>query len=264
MIPVARGVASPYESRRWLECDTRLSGVSEDVARLSNLYTHLFIRLPRLIALVRKLREGNCDPKIKHQATQVAIVCAKLQDWETESRLLHQVRVARTKDPDTAGITGTSFHFRHQCCWAEICYWQTRIITNWLCLKLLDLNVLPSDTFDHEKLLAENIRMAKNLIMSWEFGSTASGLSMSALRVGLIALWSVTLSMGNVNKAFPISKLRQWIRQSYNLLHHQNYLFTEADLDQAADLLVGGPLKGILVESVQCTARLQCQGNTIK
>jgi hypothetical protein len=259
VIPVARGVASSYESRRWLGFDTRLSGVSEDVARLSNLYTHLFIRLPRLIALVRRLRQGSCDPKISYQARQVAAVCAQLQDLGAESRLLHQVAVRQTTDPRTAGITATSFHFRHRCCWVEICYWQTRIIANRLCLKLLDLKALPSTAFDRQKLSAENIRMAKNLIMSWEFGSRASGLSMSAFRLGLVALWSVTPSMRNVNKAFPIATLRQWVRQNYNLLHQQDYLFSEADLDEAADLLIGGPLKGILVETTLSAEGLQGQ-----
>ena len=260
MIPVARGIASPYECPRWLDCDTRLSGVSDDVAKLSKLYTHSFIRQPRLIALVRKLRQGCDDEKIKYQAMQVAMLCAQLQDCEAENRLLHRLSVQQTKNPSTAAITGMSFHFRHQCCWAEICYWATRIITNRLCLKLLDLNAVPPNTFDREQLLAENVRMAKNLIMSWEFGSTASGLSMSSLRLGLIALWSVTPSMGNVNKAFPIAKVRQWVRQCYNSLHHQNDLFSEADLDEAADVIVGGPLKGILVKSVLTAEGLQDQG----
>jgi hypothetical protein len=127
-------------------------------------------------------------------------------------------------------------------------YWQTRILVNMVCLKLLDLIGLPAEQFDQEQLVAENRRMAKNIIMSWEYISRAGGLAIWALRIGLIALWSVTPLMRPSNQGLPVATLRQWVRQRYNAMHRQTYAYSEASMDEAADLLVGGPLQGFLVD----------------
>jgi hypothetical protein len=209
----------------------------------------MFIRLPRLIALIRRLRLQDSDLKIKWQAIHAGLACAELQDHEAESCLLHRVGVKPTSNPDTTRIIPTSLYFDSVMSFQmAIYYWTTRIFTNRLCLKLLEVIQLQGWALDPEDLVAENIRMATNILMSWEFATTAAGLGMWPLRLGFIALWSVTPYMKSVSKDVTISGLRGWVRQTYNALHRQECRYSEADMDEAADLLVGGPLKGFLVE----------------
>ena len=251
LIPVAKGVPSPFESKRWLECETSFSGDSPEVAKLTKLYTHILIRLPRLIALVRRLRVGDTNSSVESQAARIAMKCVELKDCEAESQLLHHINVRRTTDPDTARVTSTSLYFNKAAHFSTaIFYWHARILTNNLCLKLLETNALPPKALDRDKLVAESRRMAQNIIMSWEYISKTGGFAIWTLRVGLIAVWSVTPLMERLNDRPTVATARQWLRQRYNALHRQTYVFTEAGMDEAADLVVGGPLRGFLVDLV--------------
>ena len=220
----------------------------DEVARLVRLYTHIFIRLPRLIALLRELRERGPTPTVHWQATHAALVCADLTDSEAESYLLHHVGVRPTFNPETARVTATSLSFNDRISFhTATYYWSTRILTNRLCLKLLEVVELPRKTFDPERLVAENTRMATNILMSLEYAATAGYLAGLALRIALVALWSAIPYMKGSNTE---TTLRQFVRRCYSRLHHHHQLLSEAKLDEAADLLVGGPLKGFLVDFV--------------
>jgi hypothetical protein len=141
--------------------------------------------------------------------------------------------VKPTSDPNTARITPTSLYFgRGVSFQMAIYYWATRIFTNNVCLKLLEFGVVLTGPLDFGQLVAENIRMANNIVMSWEFGSTGGGMAMVAL-------------------SFSEGVLREFVRRSYTTIHCHERQFSEAEMDESTDLLVGGPLRGFLVDFVR-------------
>lgn len=97
--PCVMGVPSPFEAPRWLDADPVL--LAEDeltapwkvVSRLRKMSNQLFIRLPRLIMLVKGLQ---VDPD-REKVTE-AIILAKdlleIEDIDAESAILHHVRVS--------------------------------------------------------------------------------------------------------------------------------------------------------------------------
>jgi len=52
-------------------------------------------------------------------------------------------------------------------------------------------------------------------------------------------------------KGLSISDLRSWILARYNDLHHGSKTFTYEQMNQAAELLQGGPREGFLMKVIQ-------------
>lgn len=96
--PCVEGTASPFETQRWLQAEPvvmtrdKLRTPSQVVARLRKLSMELFIRLPRLIKMVKSIL-ADPNPEEIDSAIALAKELLKIEDVEAESALLHNVTV---------------------------------------------------------------------------------------------------------------------------------------------------------------------------
>ena len=161
--------------------------------------------------------------------------------------------VQKTAHPADAYVVPFSFYFEDNSRFAWIVmYWQTRIFIQKAYLKLREI------AGDHaclrytsDWLEAENIRTAKNLLMSWEYAFTAGAAGFWALRLAFIAIWGAVQDVDQYGKNLPSSKVRTWLLQRYSDLHRGEAQFTAAQMDEAVGLLLGGPLRGFLTD-IRC------------
>lgn len=114
---VAEGLPSPFEGAEWITAGPayRTDGLLPGVVQLRNLAQRAYVRLPRLIALIRRVRETPSDlfdREVLNQATTLAIQLNDLQDTEAESQLLHRVHVYQTKDYQAGPFVPYSLCFK--------------------------------------------------------------------------------------------------------------------------------------------------------
>jgi hypothetical protein len=97
--PCVEGVASPFEAPRWLKAEPvvmtrdKLRTPWEVVAKLRKSGMELFIRLPRLIKMVKSIL-ADPNPEDIDAAIALAKELLTMEDVEAESALLHHVTVS--------------------------------------------------------------------------------------------------------------------------------------------------------------------------
>ena len=245
--PLALGQPSPFEKEHWLACEpVRRSTLPAEVAKLRHISNQLFIRVPRLVVAVRTLRTTP-----SYQASRLANELAEdllaLRDDEAESQVLHRVNVAKTKHPADSYITPVSFKFNTLADFEGAAfYWQTRVMVCRLCLKVAAID--QNTTIETDKVRSDAARMATNIVMTWQFAYGQGIYGVFCALMAMMSLLGVVID-GIQVRSLPIPKMRQWVVQRIDdLLAPWPERRTEAELEEACDLLVGGPLKGMWVE----------------
>ena len=91
---VASGTASPFDDPRWLQLKpvNRTETLITEVSRLMQLSFQTFLRLPRLMACVRSLRNEAGQASIT-STLELAQQLMLLGDADAESKLLHRVHI---------------------------------------------------------------------------------------------------------------------------------------------------------------------------
>jgi hypothetical protein len=215
------------------------------------VYKNLHICLPRLVAVVREVRsDGDACERLKViEAFQLASTLNLMEDTPMEDRCLHAVTVAPTANITDRMACSHSFWFPSEGLFSTaVAYWHTRIFTHRLCLELQRLcSAPPGLEFDEDKLIGENKRLANNIIMSWGYAANTSGIGVWAMRLGLLAVWAATRDIKGDwwRISLPLARLQYWILRRYCDLHNDTKTFTADEMDEAADLLAGGPLQGM-------------------
>ena len=251
--PVLLNQPSPYEQKLWIELSPPIVyAVDKDSASLRRSSHRLFIRLPRLIAAVRKLRNGDTDMASYQEAVELARDLLSLNDLDTESALLHRVSICKTAGVDSLVIP-CSFQFPNcQSHEAALYFWTTRIILHRLALQLCALNLptfRPTSIFSSE-LSAQNLRYAANILIALHYARTTGRMSTFRMFFPGLALWSVTCDCGVLLRNTATSLIRPMILRAYHELVRKSYgpqTLCAEDLDEAAELLRGGPIVGLLV-----------------
>ncbi|KAK5722720.1 hypothetical protein LTR15_005952 [Elasticomyces elasticus] len=126
--PTFAGIVSPFEDPAWLDMElVQLRDVSEKLVRLRRVNHQLFIKLPRLIAGVRALRNGEMEILAEVMALSDELMA--LEDKEAETWLLHRVRIVNNRDSgDKVIVACFSFEFPVlEEMDVAICYWQTHL-----------------------------------------------------------------------------------------------------------------------------------------
>lgn len=231
------------------------------------VWKNLYIRLPRLIATARELRRLGtaCPEAVRGRAYELAQDLLVLKDADAERGLLNAVKIATTPNASDREIVSHSYLYTVDGTFSgATAYSQTRIWAHRLYSKLQRLEgALPCEgvTASIEDLIAENKRMATNILMSWTFATFSGGIGLWSMRLGLLAVWAVThdikqddpggFETAEWSPGLSMLKLRSWLLQRYRDLHMKTRIFRGEELDEASDLLVGGTLKGFLLDILQ-------------
>ena len=255
---IALGVASPFDESRWIDLEPAeamsTTMASPGILKLKQLNYKLFVRLPRLIALVRLLRNGDEEAPIQ-QIAELASQLLLLEDRSAENALLHQVRVIKTVNHAENIVVPYSFEFRSIADHGPaIFYWEARLILIGLCLTLLGLQTHLSTSYppllglDMEKLKEEQLRAVSNIFMSVQYAFGRGMVARQGLNQAFTVCWGALSDMEDY-RGVPLSVVRYWILQKAPHAYGVWIPNLEAsDLDDLCDILRGGPIGGRLVE----------------
>lgn len=249
-IPVARGQISPFDDPRWYTLEPAgASTLPSELARLKLLGNQLMIRLPRLIIWTRSLR-AQSDETTFEEAIALADELSRLQDLDAESKMRHRIKVISTTHPDDAAFIPFSFHF-HSLADLEtmVIYWKYHLILGKLRLKLRQLD--PGYALEVEKLRRSMERMGVNVMMSHQYACDrqqyAHTRGVVAMSTGWTAVWGLWDDR-DVFRGISREEWRRWCRERINeSIAIWGFQSGEEMVDEASDLLVGGPLKGMFV-----------------
>ena len=229
--------------------NVQLSSIA--AVRLRKVSYQLFIRLPRLIALVRILRDRTDMDYLCHVLALTEQLSA-LKDADSENQLLHAVNFTKTRHPADACIIPVSFRFNRPADFRTmVYYWQTSVLLQRLCCKLHYMFPDQAD-IDPEAAKADTVRMSSNLLMSWEyaygysaFGAVGSGAGANAFGIAMIALWGCLADVDTF-RGQSSAMTRAWVLYRFQDLLRGAVKLSAEDMDEMAELFVGGPVSGVI------------------
>ena len=247
-----RGVASPLEA-----LDSAYYKYPDDTAvtaerKLRALANELYIRLPRLVTLVRAAQlwelKGSLEPAL------LASVLLRLKDDLAETELLHRVNVKNnaTKSARSASLTNCYFHFQTVADYeAIVSYWEARLMLIRLCWQ-----IHATDTSEpyllplQSQIQADVRRISSSLLMSAEYGRTLKVRGRRRLfALSMITVWA---PLGQLSAVLPVGKDcksgRDWLLAKTNEALVGHTALTARDMDEAAELFVGGAPTGVYAQ----------------
>lgn len=209
------------------------------------------IKLPRFVVLLRSLHKPATKEMVRSETLDIVSQLLLLEDRAAESRVLHNVNVIRTTDPLTADISQYSMHFKDYNEYKVISsYWTARMLLLRSCEKAYGLTGVP---FDRAELRQEESRIAKNIIMSWEYAASFQRFFCTDTSLPLFALWGNMMNCCSDFQGTPVETVRAWILRRCNEpqmcwgVQPRN----ARQLDKIALVLQGGPLEPAFFASLR-------------
>jgi hypothetical protein len=263
-----QGTPSPFESvARAYFANNRIGYSDSDRAQLKALGSELFIRIPRLVGLVRSLRlQPSPQNQLLLDVLRLSKSLLRLQDPQAEGRLLRNIKVRPSSDPDATSPLRQSLHFASVDDFEALAYyWQNRLSLLRLEQRLHDMSVasdVQADNTDEPGVsfrsslrprANEMFRLVKNILMCAEYAGTLPLRKHDRLFAhAMVVVWGVMMEM-------PVTLSHIWHREgtgplSELLIRRVNITLaaksdlTVEDMDMAADIFVGGQPKGRFVE----------------
>ncbi|KAF2485562.1 hypothetical protein BDY17DRAFT_308922 [Neohortaea acidophila] len=238
-LPIAQGVASPFDDGltarlKWTS-PTR-SPTSQEVC-LRQIAHELFVRLPRLIAGTRSLRNG--DGADRDSVLNLAADLCELHDPDTETWFLrHKTTYVHTVEVYREHVGDYSLSFPSLSEWeCMVVYWETHLVLFRLCYELSRLAPMGHPTVRKFKNHAYQDGMAQAILMSWTFVHQRCNTGLGTrIKTALIACYSVMRLKATWHGS--VATLRQWINQ---VLHKDGAL--NPDAADIGDALAGGAIQ---------------------
>lgn len=247
-----RGLVSPLESldRMYCDpCDILRPSAERKIRAIGN---ELCVNLPRLIALVRMVCEQHTSSVTVSSALSLIGELLRLENEKAENEYLYYVGTAKTAQAVNFEISEYSLQFQAISSFeAGLYYWHTRSTALRLCRRLraffgtmCNVYSLPTDLEIKEELE----RCASNILKTAEFAQTLTARKRRRLfGQSLIACWGIYKDYPDIfSSDEQLKSVRTWLVESLNMiLLGSNSALTEQDMDDAAELFAGGPLRGM-------------------
>jgi hypothetical protein len=245
--PCYSGQISPFEGTHWQDAPPPqlMTTQGPDFDRLRLASHRLFILLPRLICLVRSLRQNAAPPPLIKLTYQLAENVLQMDDPLAETWLLHRVSIRPTVDNETKRLIPLSYAFdtpeEHA---AGVHYWQTRLIVLRINIALHEIGAATDAQARLNSHLEEEVRMAKNILMSWEAALSFGPTGTAPMNLGMLAAWGA-LKRREAFNGFPPSVLGHWISKCLSR-SVGGWIINDkvANLTTSSEVLSGGPLRG--------------------
>ncbi|KAK5697697.1 hypothetical protein LTR17_023879 [Elasticomyces elasticus] len=250
--PTFAGTVSPFEDPEWLDMElVQFQNASEQLLRLRRLSHQLFIKLPRLIARVRALRNGEMDVLAEVMALSDELMA--LEDEEAETWMLRRVKVVTTRDSGDKVILGCfSFEFPVlEEMDAAICYWQTHLTLSKL--RSVVASLAPSAFMGEGpcKLQDRILRLCANILMTWQYSSDRSPCGTMSMTLALNIVWTALRGCTFYRK-IPVAVVGTWLFKAFQRswlgwTTRQSF----AQFDEACAVLDGGPLSLFMLDDMK-------------
>jgi hypothetical protein len=263
-----QGRPSPFESvaRAYFANDS-MEYRNSDRAQLKALGSELFIRIPRLVGLLRSLRlQSSPQNQLLLDALRLSKSLLKLQDFQAEGRLLRNIIVHPSSDLDATSPLRQSLHFASVDDFEALAYyWQTRLSLLRLEQRLHDLSVssgVQSDNTYEQGVsfkpsfrpnVNEMFRLVEHILMCVEYAGTLTLRKHNRLFAhAMVVVWGVTMDMpmalSRIQDGAGTGPLSELLLRKVNITLAANANLTVEDMNLAADIFIGGPPKGRFVE----------------
>lgn len=263
-----QGTPSPFESvARAYFANNRVGYSDSDRAQLKALGSELFIRIPRLVGLIRSLRlQQSPQNQLLLDALTLSKSLLMIQDSQAEGRLLRNITVRPLSEPEATSPFDQSLHFASVDDFEALAYyWQNRLSLLRLEQRLHDLSMssgVQTGNIDGSRIsfrptfgprTNETFQLMKKILMSAEYARTLPLRKHHRLFAhAIVVVWGVTMDvpvdLSHVQDGEgrgPLSELL--LRRVNHILAAKPGLTTE-DMDTAADIFVGGQLEGRFLE----------------
>ncbi|KAK4556596.1 hypothetical protein LTR86_006167 [Recurvomyces mirabilis] len=225
--PVFAGLPSPFEAEHWLQaCPPQSDSDQQGKLTRLRLFSHqLHTRMPRLICMLRHIRSSDHDVQQEKQydtAKALAEQLMKLEAREEETLLLHCVKVVQTTERDSRRFTPISFQFPdvNYLDWA-LGYWKARLVITRISRILTVYTAEDLAKSSHEPLSkletlsdpgndlkAEELRLAKNILSSWEDALSRGPCASIGMTNAFFNVWT-TLHYLEKHRGLPVLEYGQ-------------------------------------------------------
>lgn len=251
-IPTASGSVSPFEKSQWIALKPPDS--SDGFGGIVTATNELLIRLPRLIQGARAMSMGLADADTILATTDLAQSMLKIRDEEGETAAICRASLVKTKNEKLRSFAPFQYQFPSaEELYASSLYWGTRSWLIGVCLNIFEaLNATAGnhENLDVKDIMTEYERNAGNILMCWE-GAEAEGAFVTlGVTESLIHAREALRYMKSL-RGVPTATVRTWILSK---LGHEYNAFvqddvSEAAMDTATRLLLGGPMLGFIAKT---------------
>ena len=264
-----QGTPSPFESvARAYFANNRVGYSDSDRAQLKALGNELFIRIPRLVGLVRSLRlQPSPQNQLLLDALRLSKSLLRLQDPQAEGRLLRNIEFHPLLDPDAPWSLHQSLHFSSvEDFEALACYWQSRLSLLRLEWRLHDLSVLSevqADSIDEPGVslrpsfgpsaMNETFQLVENILMCSKYAGTLRLRKRRRLFAhAMVVVWGVKMdvpvALSHGQDGEGTGSLSDLLLRRVNIALAAKPDLNIEDMDTAADIFAGGQPKGRFAE----------------
>ncbi|KAK3620423.1 hypothetical protein LTR56_017839 [Elasticomyces elasticus] len=276
---IVKNKPSPLEALDRTHYEPQFIGSIDPIAKLGSLRIELSIRLPRLVALTRAVRqaeEGNLDVRSPAAVERLYDHTLALAEelYHVRDEIAEKALHTDTVCPGTTFFTKKHFTFSSPAAWeAASIYWHMRFCVLRLCLVLVtcktaglsDLaEIYPNSegfelqgnsVFSRSALEAEIIKTGQNLFMTENIDHHYRPKRHRLRAQSFIVLWGALRDLPQIDPDYACNPLQgsadrasilrdRMLEFTVRALKAPSLFFTEADMDEAADIFVGGPIKG--------------------
>ncbi|KAK1050418.1 hypothetical protein LTR74_017027, partial [Friedmanniomyces endolithicus] len=258
LLACVRGEACGLEDvalRHYLSVD---HAIDHHKMRLQACGNRLFVGLPRLATLLRSIRDkgdGSATTEEVVSSLSLATELLQLYDTNAENDLLHKVHIRKTQRLEDAAVSKYSFFFDSVELYDDAAvYWQGRL---WLVRLWLRIRVIAGARTDRDleptvvQMKEEARRLVTNICMCCEFAMPLGPCKRRRVFAhGMITLWGAFHDFGDVLPPTfgGLAIASDWIRYNASRGLLRDDPVTKTDMDAAADLFVGGPLKTVFTK----------------
>ncbi|WPH04402.1 Hypothetical protein R9X50_00729300 [Acrodontium crateriforme] len=245
-IPTANGASSPFERRSWimLKPPESCGGFGGLVAATNEL----LIWLPRLIQGARMMAMGLAEDGKIHETVRLARNMLKIRDEEGETAAICRAPLVKTKDEELRAFSPFQYQFSSaEELYAMSLYWGTRA---WLIGVCLSISHSGHASLDLQDAMIEYNRNAANILMCWESAEAEGAFVTLGVTESLIHAREALRHMKYL-RGVPTATVRSWILSK---LGHEYNAFvqddvSEAAMDTATRMLLGGPMRGFIAKT---------------
>jgi hypothetical protein len=259
-----QGTSSPFEKvpRAYFTNDWLGHG-DRDRAQLKALGNELFAHIPRLVILVRTLR---LQPSPRHgllvDVYNLLQSLLELKDVRVEKRFMEHATSRLSKDSDTTPLLDQSLHFASVKDYEALsCYWQSRLSLLRLERHLHGLlaSCAPRKVNTDVQTLSisrsfapqtsEICLTAKHILMSADYATTLPLFRQKhLLAYAMVVVWGITRDNSVQQGVESINCLLELLLSRVNHALNIKPRLVAEDMDEAAEIFVGGERKGRLAK----------------
>ncbi|KAK5700799.1 hypothetical protein LTR97_005316 [Elasticomyces elasticus] len=270
-LSLVKGSRSPLEwlDRSYYECPIPGRSSLDLLTRLGALRIELCIRIPRLVALLRSLKvaDNKRAPLLNAKelyagALSLAKELYRVRDNAAEWALLGRMPVSGSTQLLSVHSTQQFVPFDTPLVWeSALMYWHARFCIIRLCLELAgntrsalrawNYDMIPTcddNVVWRSALESELVRLGSHLLMGANVGQQRREKRDRLRAQSMISIWGAITDMPHLaasDGTVGSQALQDWLlERTVRALNAPELFFTDTDMDQAADMLVGGPNAG--------------------